>query len=804
MSKKIRLGIIIALVLGVFFVISPAIADGGNEGGQIGGGGQSGCGLEGWTLDTCYGAQWRWYEWPGDAESVTIRGKSGAYAAGGVISGCAVAGGYWRYAMVAYDTGTYKDGTNYYSGDQVGLIGMSGNESRTYDSEYWDGGMNYIGNMTEDFAIVEAAYSKAQERWPETFTLGFDEDSNLSWFCAEDPEGATFFSSSKVQVNGSTVAETGIVKEQTKVESSDKYVKTSETTIKFTHDIFADKEKEDISWKVDKQFKKNGGYISLTGGTGGSTNGTANITTAFSGHTEAKYISTTSPQYDDEYKKNLSLAATYKLCESMAVDDTSSYLSKVCANIKVPYNFNNTASIDLGNVKIFAGEATNISIDGEVDTGTRTNNTTGGTYATRVDDAKIKVVSYLSNIDESGTDATEAAGNNICASMGKSSCDEVISKTGLTLNADNDLNGDNQELSSLVGDNKTVNVYDAPAGTFYCVAVAVYPASSGIDTMMAKTGSNTWYISKPSCKRIAKKPSLQVWGSGLYANGKIAVSNAVKHVVKGVLNDYDATNKKNVVFGSWVEQNVIANGLVSIASGAADGLAGATNRTKSSLNGSYSDSSSDQICILSPLTMPNNKCGAMNPGGTSGSMNMPDDKDAFVARFTENDSSGNYELYTSVCSLNNTPSFGEKNTQVYKCDDDFTIDGDIEVLNATYSSLIDVPKLIIYSKKSIKIACNVARIDAVLIAEDSVDTCYSNDDVNSQARSKQLKINGTVITNKLFAKRTYGAATGVNSGEPAEIIDYDTSLYLWGSPMADTSSSGKLEEVYRSELAPRY
>ena len=92
----------------------------------------------------------------------------------------------------------------------------------------------------------------------------------------------------------------------------------------------------------------------------------------------------------------------------------------------------------------------------------------------------------------------------------------------------------------------------------------------------------------------------------------------------------------------------------------------------------------------------------------------------------------------------------------------------------------------------------------MLIADLDVDTCYNGGSDNSQARSNQLKINGTIIANKLIAGRTYGAATGVNSGEPAEIIDYDTSLYLWGSPRSDVSGSGKLESVFQTELAPRY
>ena len=636
----------------------------------------------------------------------------------------------------------------------------------------------------------------------EIIELSGEKAENIVTFCSSMVE-SDYYASSKVSVNGSVVANTGIVSEQTSKESSNIYVDTGKTAIKFTHDIYADGEEENVSWSVGKAFKRGSGSISLSGGSGGTTSGTANITTPFTGHDKAKFISTTSPQYEDAYDNKLNLAATYELCESMAVDNTESFLSKVCANIKVPYNFINTASINLGDIMVFAGETVNISINGKVKVNKRKNNEVNKTYATKVNHASIKVVSYLSSSNDTGTDGKEVSGDDICAAIGRT-CDNIIDRTDLTLNASENLNGEEKELSSILGSHATtVNVYDAPAGTYYCVAVAVYPASSGSDKMMNSSGSETWYVSSPSCKKIAKKPSIQIWGSGLFTAGDIVVSNAVKHVVKDHLNDYNATNRQHIVFGSWVEQNIVANGLVNIASGASDGLAGDTGRTFNGLNGSYSGSNINQICILSPLTMPNYKCGAMNPGGTSGSMSAPTDKEALLDRFADEDSS-RYELHNGVCTLSSAPSFDEKKTHIYRCDGKFTISDDLKVLDTTYSLLAGVPKIIIYSKSDIGIACNVERVDAVLIADGVVDTCDGDEDINSKERSRRLTINGTVIADKLFAKRTYGAATGASSYEPAEIINYDTSLYLWGELEADVTNSGKFETVYQTELPPRY
>ena len=80
----------------------------------------------------------------------------------------------------------------------------------------------------------------------------------------------------------------------------------------------------------------------------------------------------------------------------------------------------------------------------------------------------------------------------------------------------------------------------------------------------------------------------------------------------------------------------------------------------------------------------------------------------------------------------------------------------------------------------------------------------AKDKINEKINSTQLIIDGTIITDKLIANRTYGAATGTNSIVPAEIINYDSTLYLWGQDRIRAANVWKLETVYQHELAPRY
>ena len=92
------------------------------------------------------------------------------------------------------------------------------------------------------------------------------------------------------------------------------------------------------------------------------------------------------------------------------------------------------------------------------------------------------------------------------------------------------------------------------------------------------------------------------------------------------------------------------------------------------------------------------------------------------------------------------------------------------------------------------------------MANNTVNTCSDadNDNENDSRRSTQLTINGAVIANKVEFKRTYGAATGERSGIPAEIINFDPTLYLWGGSDVKTDANTSLINTYIHELPPRF
>ena len=146
--------------------------------------------------------------------------------------------------------------------------------------------------------------------------------------------------------------------------------------------------------------------------------------------------------------------------------------------------------------------------------------------------------------------------------------------------------------------------------------------------------------------------------------------------------------------------------------------------------------------------------------------------------------------------------------------------GDI-IYNDKYKRYSELPKLVLYGK-NVVIDCNVKRIDALIIADEKVVTCnnfsspngsnnvndgnlanYAKNHINEAANSVQLRINGAVVAKTLIANRTYGAASGANSIIPAEIINFDPTLYMWGGLGNEEGSDGDLEVTLMKELAPR-
>ena len=438
------------------------------------------------------------------------------------------------------------------------------------------------------------------------------------------------------------------------------------------------------------------------------------------------------------------------------------------ASAKVPYNFIN--SIDFKEedeldktAEFYAGESKLIR-GLEIKVSPRENKTLDSTYATIVRNAQVKIaLCYVSNSEEK--------------------CEEKIQNYA-TLNGDNEIDIFAEHTYSV--NDIMMPVPDIAAGTGICIKASIYPATSGNDTNLDAGGDKQWTNPVEKCYVVAKRSSLQVWGGNIYSNGTIKTAITTK---KRLIGHEDGT----YTFGSWGELGIIAGGKVTgLASGAGLGYSGA------GLIANPGGTTQTSFCYVSTLSFTNDRCNYAEKAVGSLGTTLP-------LQQAEKDKN---TVINKLAGLDNIGVI----TFVNKQGEDYTITDDIENKEQV-SALEELPKTVIYAE-NIYIDCGVTRIDALLIAEKNVVTCNNFDKdltnenvekhINDRINSNQLTINGAIVAGKLIANRTYGAATGDNSIKPAEIINFDPTLYLWGKAASENEANMSLLTTYLHELSPRY
>ena len=350
---------------------------------------------------------------------------------------------------------------------------------------------------------------------------------------------------------------------------------------------------------------------------------------------------------------------------------------------------------------------------------------------------------------------------------------------------------------------------DLPPGSLVCYAFSVQARASD---------SNEWAHSDPVCIKIAVKPLVQVWGGDLSA-GKSFLGTSVAVPTANI--DTSTSTKTiagtNYTFGAWVEYGIFATGTINnIASAAA--YAG-TGATQGLINSS--------LCKSTYLSF-NNASGAQNvcTGGAyktvgtyATTRSIPDVASNYpvtsgTPQFGASDiNNGSTQgLYTSSRDITLTGgTIGAGRWIVINAPNaNVTIAGNITYTSAVLSSVNDIPQMVIIAK-NINIVDAVTQIDAWLIAKPSpaladgvINTCSSVPlvaQLNSTICPKPLVVNGPVMANKLYLRRTTAPGTGVASGNPAETFNLRADAYLWA--YAHTTSNGRVQTVYTTELPPR-
>ena len=508
-------------------------------------------------------------------------------------------------------------------------------------------------------------------------------------------------------------------------------------------------------------------------------------------------------------------------------------IASAASSVKVPYNFKLTADVKVSDDALYAGET--MLVKGWANVETKYNDVTKGEYATKAEKVKTKLVAFVKAQDMSGNGGVESSTSDICAEVNGKQCAVLEESSNITLNdgANSDINGvDHQFIYGSHQSYKSYNAFDASAGDYVCFALAIYPATSGSDTNMNDyDGNGKWYISKYSCKIIAKKPMFQVYGAGLYSAGDITSNTATKYNLYPA-DGYAAYAKSGTsnarVFSPWVEQNLLLKGITSSVASGSSSAGGSTNLSFCRYRTPLSFANYSRTLGVGTICGPSigNNVGQM--GSTTGStFGVMSDRSTYVNYWLPSDAAQNASAgitislnsyYAETISrsgvriryvygsgdLNISSSTIEKNvTFVVKTAGNIRIRGNIYYDGSGLTSMNSIPKLIIYGN-NINIDCAVTEIDAILIANGTIDTCREGGVASAANRAQQLYIRGMTISNKLVLGRTYGAAAGKYSDYPAEIINYDSSAILWGRYMSSSAETGDLTMTYQHELAPRY
>lgn len=321
---------------------------------------------------------------------------------------------------------------------------------------------------------------------------------------------------------------------------------------------------------------------------------------------------------------------------------------------------------------------------------------------------------------------------------------------------------------------------DYPVGTKVCFATSVQPHSSS---------TTDWRHSAPICLIIGSKPKVQLIGGDLIANS-VNTSTTRK-----------SFSGSQFTFGSWIEYGIFAVGnIIGAGSGSAyagAGLANASNCNESQL--SFTNSTASGLCSSTTII-----------GNYANSSSIPNVSASFPASGAPSIGSGDLAvqsksgIFTSAGVTLSGGNIQQGRWVIINAPSaDITINGDITYDNGTMHSLADMPQVVIIAN-SINITGNVKQIDAWLIAKGGINTCSDvAGSLSSTLCNNQLTVNGPVMADKLYLRRTAGSGTGPDrSGDPAEIFNLRPDAYMWASQRA-TSGGDRVQTVYTTELPPR-
>lgn len=309
-----------------------------------------------------------------------------------------------------------------------------------------------------------------------------------------------------------------------------------------------------------------------------------------------------------------------------------------------------------------------------------------------------------------------------------------------------------------------------------------------VSTYAPSIGGDTFRYAKPDCVVIGKKPKVQLWGGDVRTE---------KDIITGL------TRLQNRIYGSWAEYALMSRGRVVSASGAglSSGPSGRPVMSDRYYNRLTFTNHSRYGGFYGRKTVVPSRFNAVT-AGAGRTVNIGSQSSGVFYR-------------TGDITINGGTITLEKNI-VIRSTGTVRITGNIYYQHRRYSSFSQVPSLVIIAK-NIYIDQNVREVNGWLIArrptvrhinDGYISTCggvsrpaYHVSGLRKAVCNAPLRINGLVLADHLYLRRTYGAEKS-NPGAPAEVINMRPGMSL--SYFEKTKNSGSIKTRHIKELAPRF
>lgn len=357
-----------------------------------------------------------------------------------------------------------------------------------------------------------------------------------------------------------------------------------------------------------------------------------------------------------------------------------------------------------------------------------------------------------------------------------------------------------------------VKIDDLDAGSRVCFVTSVQRNSSS---------STAWRHSAPVCLIVGKKPKTQVHGGSVMVGRSLTSGGDFNSAARV---ETSTSNSKNRTHGSWAEYGILAPSEVKwMASGSGlngGHISGAQNQwsnlTFTHANGVGDECRYEYGCyVFGRTVMPNIEQAFPRSNATGsgiGDTTRPEQlaQSATGGRVVTNRASNltvkiqKGELAKGRWAVFNT----QPGTHVI-------IEGDLRYTDDELKNVKDIPQLVIIAD-NITIQSGVERVDAWLVARNALSTCHERNGYATQIGSryngnganlsskhcdKKLTVNGPMLANELYLRRTAGSASD-KPGDPAEVINLRPDAYLWAQ--MNTGVRGIYQTTSLRELPPRY